>query len=290
MRYVETLVDCLITPIRGSLSQPDINDVFLETPLGLGSSTKLDSGTIQHDWDAIDKDINYLEALSKRIGSVSSTQVKLGYERILTTLIQTERELQINGQYGDILAVDCRRDRLYRTKRFRQVRPIHYGDDKNNGGDNTGLVVGGAASLITILKPVKRQEIGAPGIDRGDDGQTRFYSIAAGQVVVRDGQLAAYAPGYCQEVRSLVDSGDSGQTRVFSNAASQVVDSDGQLTAYTPGERQEVRPLVDSGDSGQTRVLVNEVGQVVGRDGQLTTYRTETEQLSRIERDIVVLQ
>ena len=127
MRYIETPVDCLVTPMRGSQSQPDMNDVFLETPLGLGSSMRLDSGIIQPDWDAIDKDINYLEALSRRLGTEPSTQVKLGYERILTTLIQTERELQINGQFGDTLAVDIRRDRLYKTKRFREIRPIHYG-------------------------------------------------------------------------------------------------------------------------------------------------------------------
>ena len=137
MRYDKIPVDCLLTPMRGSQSEPDMNDVFLETPLGLGSSTRLESGIIQPNWEAIDKDITYLERLSARVGLIPSTQVKLGYERILTTLIQTERQLQVNGQFGDTLAVDVRRDRLYKTKRFRGIRPIHYGGDRSNNEDYT---------------------------------------------------------------------------------------------------------------------------------------------------------
>ena len=95
MRYVETPNDCLLTPMRRgsqSQSQPDMNDVFMETPIGLGSSTRLE-GRIQPDWDAIDKDLNYLEHMSKKADSIYSTQVKQGYSRMMMTLVQTEREL-----------------------------------------------------------------------------------------------------------------------------------------------------------------------------------------------------
>ena len=77
MRYVETPNDCLLTPMRRgsqsqSQSQPDITDVFMDTPIGLGSSTRLE-GMIQPDWDAIDKDLNYLEHMSKKAGSIMLT-------------------------------------------------------------------------------------------------------------------------------------------------------------------------------------------------------------------------
>ena len=176
--------------------------------MGLGSSTRLEQGIIQPDWDTIDTDLNYLEALSKKFGAAPPTQVKLGYERILTKLIQTERALQINGQFGDILDVDLRKDRLYRTKLFR-IKPIQYEDD-------TGPVVQGVDSLSTGQTPDVRQEIGPPVIDRGECGRTRVYSNAASQVVVRDGQLTAYAPGLCQETGPPgIDRGECGRTQDF---------------------------------------------------------------------------
>ena len=191
MRYVEAPVDCLITPSREMFSQPNRNDEFLETPLGLGRSTRLDEGLIQPDWDTIDTDLNYLEYLAKKYGAAPTAQVKFGYDRMLTTLVQTERALQINGQFGDILAVDCRKDRLYKTKLFR-VKPIRYEED-------IGLVGSTGPNHDDC------QEIGPPGIDRGDGGQTRIYSSnAASQVVDRDGQLTAYTPGYSQEIGPLV--------------------------------------------------------------------------------------
>ena len=113
MRYVETPNDCLLTPMRRgsqSQSQPDVSEVFMETPIGLGRSTRLE-GMFQPDWDAIDKNLNYLEHISKKAGSIYSTQVRQGYNTMMTTLIQTERELQINGQFGDTLAIDLRKTR-----------------------------------------------------------------------------------------------------------------------------------------------------------------------------------
>ena len=209
----EIPVDCLVTPtgrsLRGSMSQPDMTDVFLETPLGLGSSTRLESGIIHPNWEAIDKDIAYLEGLSARVGSTPSTLVKLGYERILTTLIQTERQLQVNGQFGDTLDVDYRKDRLYKTKRFREVRPIHYGGDRSNNEDYTVQVVGGADSLTTVLDDEARQNIGSTCVEGGDNGQTTVY-----------------CNGVRQNIGSTrVEGGDNGQTTTYSNEARQNIGS-----------------------------------------------------------------
>ena len=87
----EITLDCLYTPsgrsLRGSTSQPDMSNVFLETPLGLGSSTRLASGLIFPSWENIDQDIINLEGLSARVGP-NSIEVKLACDRLMTRLIQ----------------------------------------------------------------------------------------------------------------------------------------------------------------------------------------------------------
>ena len=175
---VEPLIDGTITPSREMFSQPIRNDEFLETPLGLGRSTRLDEGRIQPDWDTIDTDLNYLEAISKKHGTAPTTLVKLNYDRLMLTLVQTERSFIVAGQFGDIPAVDQRKNRLYRTKEYR-IRPILF-------EDYAVPVVKGVDSLITGLEYNDSQETRPPGIDRGECGRTRVDSNAASQVVDSD--------------------------------------------------------------------------------------------------------
>ena len=186
MRYVDSPIDCLLTPVKRVISPPHlldhIDDEFIETPWGEGSSTRLARETIQPDWDTIDTDLNYLEAMSKRFGKEPPTGIKLSYDRMLGSLVQIERSLQLNQQFGDLPEVDLRKDRLYRTKEYR-LQPI-------SPEDSTGPAVKGVESLNP---PDISQETG-PLADRGECGRTRVYSNAASHVVdpkLKDGQLTA---------------------------------------------------------------------------------------------------
>ena len=85
---VETLADGMITPGRGFAPQSDTEDAFMETPIGLGSSTSLDEGKFWPDWDTIDTDLKYMEAMSKKHGMAPTTLDMLNYDRMLTTLVQ----------------------------------------------------------------------------------------------------------------------------------------------------------------------------------------------------------
>ena len=275
MRYIETPNDCLITPMRRgsqSQSQPDMSDVFMETPIGMGSSTRLE-GMFQPNWDALDKELTDLEYMSRKADSIYSTQVKQGYRRMMTTLATTEKELQLRGQLEDTLSIDSRETRLYRTTELRQsevpdISPTHYGVLSKISGEKEKGAAGGADPSISILDPIECQEapvanrgeyrqrydicqeIGAPGVCRDEDGQTRVFSSAASQVVGSNGQLAAYTPGLCQEARPLyADSADSGKTR---NGVGQVVYSNGKPIIYNLNIGQEARSLPDIGDSGRT--------------------------------------
>ena len=149
----EITSDCLDTPsgrsLRGSTSQPDISDVFIETPLGLGSSTRLASGLIFPNWESIDQDITDLEGLSEKVGP-ESIDVKLICDRLMTRLIQINRKFQLNGQFGETLEVDQRKERLYRIRKTKENRPIRYKDDDDNE-DYITTVVKDVNPLITLL-------------------------------------------------------------------------------------------------------------------------------------------
>ena len=107
----------LSTPGQEKDFQP--SDMFMETPLGLGSSTRLDEGLIQPDWETIDCNLNYMEAMAKKFGTAPTAEVKANYNSMFATLSQIERSLQINQQYKDLPDVDQRKNRLYRTKEYR---------------------------------------------------------------------------------------------------------------------------------------------------------------------------
>ena len=136
----ETTLDCLDTPsgrsLRTSTSQPDMSDVFLETPLGFASSTRLVSGLILLRWEKVDQDIIDLEGLAARVGP-NSVNVELVYDRLMTRLIQINRKLQVNGQFWETLEVDLRKEKLYKIRKTKENRPIRYEDDMYDTEDYT---------------------------------------------------------------------------------------------------------------------------------------------------------
>ena len=150
MRYVDSPIDCLLTPVRRieNPSHPLIdyrteidlnaNDEFMETPLGEGSSTRLEPEIFQPDWETTDSDLNYLEAMLKKYGVAPPMSIKSSYNKMMTRLTLIERKLQLSQQFSDILDVDLRRDRLYKMKLFSNPISLE---------DATGSVVLGAESL-----------------------------------------------------------------------------------------------------------------------------------------------
>ena len=84
--------------------------------------------------------------------------VKLICDRLMTSLIQINRKFQLNGQFGETLEVDARKEKLYRIRRIKENRPIRYNDDDDTE-DCVRTVVGGVDPLITLINDKISQNV-----------------------------------------------------------------------------------------------------------------------------------